>query len=218
MANGKPGRPSLYTPELAQSKGAAGVEIYGLIDPRSGLIRYIGKANNSISRLKSHIRDSRTRNTPVYAWIRKLASLGFEPDIIVLSACRESEWEYEERRLIASGRRWGIGLLNLADGGDQPRCTPEQRASSANWKKMHTHPNTIAQRKINGAVLNSPERPLPLKKDGSQYTRVDLIRHAHEWIWRFATKQGNHRMADKVLMRMAEHHRKDPSTFHFWGG
>lgn len=50
------------------------VQIYALRDPRDGNLRYIGKANNAEKRLKSHMKDSRHRKTPVYAWFRKLAA------------------------------------------------------------------------------------------------------------------------------------------------
>jgi hypothetical protein len=104
-------------------------EIYALIDPRSGDVRYIGKANDSGKRLKSHIRDSRRRTTPVYWWIRSLAKSKLEPDVLVLSQCED--WEAEERRLIASARSRGVRLLNLADGGDQPFCPTEVLSRNA---------------------------------------------------------------------------------------
>jgi hypothetical protein len=50
-----------------------------LRDPATNEVRYIGKANDSMKRLKTHIRDSRRRNTPVYSWIKKLASKGLVP-------------------------------------------------------------------------------------------------------------------------------------------
>jgi hypothetical protein len=49
------------------------IEIYSLNDPYTYKVRYIGKAKDSQKRLKSHIRDSKRRNTPVYQWIRSLA-------------------------------------------------------------------------------------------------------------------------------------------------
>lgn len=44
-------------------------EIYALHCPDSGEIRYIGKARDSESRLKTHIRDSVSGTTPVRCWI-----------------------------------------------------------------------------------------------------------------------------------------------------
>jgi hypothetical protein len=50
-------------------------EIYGLLDPRDGKLRYIGKAVCAAKRLKSHLRDARKRDTPVYRWINELGGL-----------------------------------------------------------------------------------------------------------------------------------------------
>lgn len=103
--------------------------IYGLIDPRTGELRYIGKANDARKRFASHLRDSIRRNTPVYAWFGKLAELGLQPDMVVLSECEN--WQGEERRLIASARMRGYHLLNVADGGDEPHCPREVRIANA---------------------------------------------------------------------------------------
>lgn len=102
--------------------------IYGLIDPRSGMIRYIGKANNPAKRFASHVRDSIRRNTPVYAWFRKLAGLGMQPEMLVLSECED--WQAEERRLISSARTRGYDLLNVAEGGDEPHCPRDVRVAN----------------------------------------------------------------------------------------
>ncbi|CAJ0803088.1 hypothetical protein LMG18090_04388 [Ralstonia mannitolilytica] len=103
-------------------------EIYALRDPRDGAIRYIGKANNAVKRLASHLRDSRRRNTPVYCWIRKLAESGMVPRLEVLE--QADDWAEAERRLIALSRARGDRLLNVADGGDEPFCPREVRAEN----------------------------------------------------------------------------------------
>jgi hypothetical protein len=105
------------------------VTIYGLVDPRTGVVRYVGKANDSAKRLKTHIRDARRRNSPVHCWIRKLAGVGLTPEMRVLEAV-EGDWREVERRLIAEYRAAGK-LLNVADGGDEPMCPPDVRAANA---------------------------------------------------------------------------------------
>jgi hypothetical protein len=100
-------------------------EIYGLLDPGTGELRYIGKANNSRKRLASHLRDSRRRDTPVYRWIRKLLSKGLAPELVVLAEC--DDWKAKEIELIAKARGFGFRLLNVADGGDEPHCPMEVR-------------------------------------------------------------------------------------------
>lgn len=97
--------------------------IYGLYDA-SGALRYIGKANDPAKRLRSHMRDSRRRNTPLYAWIRKHGI----PAMRVLIADSQN-WQEDERRLIAEHRPIGL-LLNLANGGDQPSSTLLQLANA----------------------------------------------------------------------------------------
>lgn len=104
---------------MGQSKGA---EIYGLYCPDSGQLRYIGKANNSESRLKTHIRDSRRKIRPVCSWIKSLVDKNKLPDLKILEIAED--WQEAERRWIALSRARGDRLLNLADGGDRPNTLP----------------------------------------------------------------------------------------------
>ena len=107
-------------------------EIYALLDPRDGDVRYIGKAKCSKARLASHLKDARRRDTPVYRWIRKLNSMGMAPSVFVLE--RTDDWKEAERRFIAAARHCGARLLNVAEGGDEPAMTTEQR--KANGHKL----------------------------------------------------------------------------------
>ena len=105
------------------------VTIYTLSDPDTGEVRYVGKANNMLRRLKTHLRDSATRNTPLYAWVRKLTAKNKLPRMDVLRVVDASEWEEAEREAIACYRIAG-GLLNLADGGAGPSCSKAVRAAN----------------------------------------------------------------------------------------
>jgi hypothetical protein len=105
------------------------VEIYALSDPRTAEIRYIGKANDAKKRLKSHLRDARHRDTPVYRWIRKLAGDGLSPSLTVLASV-ETDWQRMEVGFIAEGRSMGLRLLNVADGGNEPYCPVETRRAN----------------------------------------------------------------------------------------
>jgi len=99
--------------------------IYGLFD-KDGLLRYVGKANNPAQRLKGHARDSLKKNTPLYAWMRKHGI----PEMRVLEAdC--VDWQEAERRHIREALARGEKLLNLAEGGEQPFCSVEQRRKNA---------------------------------------------------------------------------------------
>lgn len=105
-------------------------EIYGLFHPESGELRYIGKANNTQMRLKSHIRASKKRKTPVYCWFRSLAAIGLVPVAKVLIVAED--WKVEEKRLISEAKSRGERLLNVAEGGDEPFCSDEQRSKNGN--------------------------------------------------------------------------------------
>ena len=126
------------------------VTIYTLSDPDTGEVRYVGKANNAENRLKSHLRDSLTRKSPLYSWVRKLTAKGKSPTMQVLRVVDEVDWCEAEREAIACYRIAG-GLLNIADGGEEPYCSPEVR--SANGTKMNSR-LTHLKREITKAVNN----------------------------------------------------------------
>lgn len=115
---------------------AKAAEIYALLDPVTGETRYIGKANDARKRLATHLRDSRRRDTPVYRWIRKLASNGMIPALTVL--CATDDWQQAEKNEIAKARAAGFRLLNVAEGGNEPFCPLSVRQANgrANSKKM----------------------------------------------------------------------------------
>ncbi len=106
------------------------VSIYALCDPITEEIRYIGKANHPEKRLKGHMRETR-RRSPLYDWMGKLQGEGKVPKMIILEVCDETEWELIERKRIFENRLLGTRLLNLADGGDQPKTTREQLSKNA---------------------------------------------------------------------------------------
>lgn len=166
------GRPSTYTPDMV-----AKPSIYGLIDPRDGSIRYVGKANDPGKRLKGHLRECRRRNTPVYAWIRKLVGLGMSPGLRVLEADCE-DWKEAERRIIAEMREGGR-LLNVADGGDEPHCPLEVRKANA--------------KKLNAARGSRADR-----KDGPLYGYWDMMRESGSILLRWRKMPGREAKAAKL--------------------
>ncbi len=115
------GCPEVWTGDKRQEAG----EIYGLFDPISGELRYIGKANSSAVRLRTHLRDCKRRSTPVYLWMRELVA---PPVLKVLEQAKN--WKEAEKRLIAHHREIGANLLNLAPGGNEPYCSKEIRAQN----------------------------------------------------------------------------------------
>lgn len=104
------------------------VYIYGLIDPRSGLIRYVGQTKTSPKkRLKVHLHQSRyPRNsnlTHKEAWIRGLMIAGLRPTIEVLEVVGPNgDWESREKEWIRKELENGMPLTNLTSGGDHGFC------------------------------------------------------------------------------------------------
>ena len=126
---------------MATRKPPKKPSIYALVHPDTGELRYIGKADRPAVRLASHMRDARRRRTPVYDWIR---SLGTRPDMVVLEESCE-DWQDAERRWIGKARAAGARILNLADGGDQPKCSAE--TAMANAKAMNAKVEADPRRK-----------------------------------------------------------------------
>lgn len=104
------------------------MQIYALTCPETGAIRYIGKARVASDRLKRHLSDAKRKRTPVQCWIDSLANRGLMPVLNILAECED--WVTAERHAIAYARSMGLKLLNLADGGNEPYCSPEVRAAN----------------------------------------------------------------------------------------
>lgn len=149
-------------------------EIYGLFDSRDGVIRYIGKANDSAKRLISHMRDARRRRTPVYDWINSVLRDGSTIAFKVLSVT--DDWKYEEKRLIFEARLSGVKMLNVADGGDEPYCPLETRRANGRKSKGYVHQDPVQRLiwevKMRYALILRNEYLKPEKRD-----RLKAIKH-----------------------------------------
>lgn len=118
--------------------------IYGLVDPRTNELRYVGRSSNGLSRPRSHWENSTAlcRRDRCHTWIRSVLKDGLIPEIEVLA---EFFWSFgvndilnvEERFWIASIRSCGATLTNHTDGGDS---FPDTRGSK-NWMFGKTHPS-----------------------------------------------------------------------------
>lgn len=89
--------------------------VYGLLDPRSLEVRYVGKTHRvPESRLKEHIAYSLSGESHLARWIRKIDAV---PSIVILEQDPEDLNE-AERFWISNLRKQGIHLVNMTDGGD----------------------------------------------------------------------------------------------------
>ncbi len=95
--------------------------IYGLVDPVSGQLRYVGKSTEGLDRPKEHGYPSELKRGHGYKenWIRQLRSLGLNYKIEVLHEVTDAEILSEaEIHWIAYFRALGCKLTNLTDGGE----------------------------------------------------------------------------------------------------
>lgn len=160
--------------------------IYGLVDPRTNDIRYIGKADNPSKRLIRHVWDAQ-RGTVTHkcSWLRQLLSEGLMPNLIVLEIVPIDDWPIAESRWIKTGRRNGWPLTNLTDGGDgltgfvfseasrrklseaQRGKTPWNKGKPSPFRGLPGRPHSIETRKKIGDVQRGKKRR-PLSVDTRQ--------------------------------------------------
>lgn len=92
--------------------------IYGLIDPRTLLVRYVGKSARGLVRPRRHRSKPPSDKTWCANWIRELQRLGLEFEICVLEDVDDPTMlDDTERWWITYGRACGWPLTNLVAGG-----------------------------------------------------------------------------------------------------
>ena len=95
--------------------------VYGLIDPRTNELRYIGKSSRGLKRPKLHRQPKyRIGKTHRRMWLMSMwEDNETVPSVLVLKECQsESEALEQEVILIAFFKQTGIDLTNGTDGGD----------------------------------------------------------------------------------------------------
>lgn len=89
--------------------------IYGLTDPRTQQLRYVGKANNPNHRYKGHLAEiSRTYKSN---WVASLRNQNKVPEMVILEEVPKTEWEEAEIWWIAYAKSLGAKLTNKCTGG-----------------------------------------------------------------------------------------------------
>jgi len=95
------------------------VIIYVLIDPRTNLIRYVGKTTNVKKRLNKHLNESKhSTKSHKKAWINGLLKLDLLPLIEVIDEVPMDDWQFWEMYWISQMKTWGFNLTNHTDGGE----------------------------------------------------------------------------------------------------
>ena len=98
--------------------------IYGLADPRTGELRYVGRSSSGLKRPReSHGRYCQN-------WVDSLKKQGIIPRVLVLEELDpttdvDERLNTEERKWVAYCRSVGTRLTNLTDGGEKGRKVDE---------------------------------------------------------------------------------------------
>ena len=155
--------------------------IYGLVDPTTGLLRYVGVTRFTPEvRLYKHKIDTLSLNTRLAQWLRGLLSTGRLPMIVVI------ERGYDRRRerfWIEHYRRAGVPLTNLTNGGRSPdgkAFTPEHRAKIAASKVGRKHPPMTQEQRThmarNRGIPPSPECREKIRQAGLGHPVSEITR------------------------------------------
>jgi group I intron endonuclease len=164
--------------------GTGSFIIYGLIDPRNGQLRYVGKTERTLrQRLYSHLSKSRSEAPKTYVnkWIRSILLAGLEPEVEVLEVCSDSaELNEAEQWHIAYWRSLGCELTNLTAGGEgtsgwSPSAEWRRRRSEFMQGKRYSlgvRPNEETRQKLSESHRGKTTGPHPeerkLKNSRSQ--------------------------------------------------
>ena len=96
------------------------VYIYGLKDPITKEIRYVGKTVNPKSRYQKHVKNDDMCNRHKKAWINSLKRTGHKPEMVILEETDEKHWDARERYWIKTGLESEWPLVNILSGGVYP--------------------------------------------------------------------------------------------------
>lgn len=95
--------------------------VYGLVDPRTDEVRYVGKTIASpYGRYRSHVKDAEIGKIGHRSnWIRQLSHLDLRPRLLIIEqGVPVSTINDRERWWVQSGRSWGWDLTNATRGGE----------------------------------------------------------------------------------------------------
>lgn len=163
--------------------------IYGLSDPRTGAIHYIGKSKSALRRPRKHQTHLLWQDpTPKGDWVRSLHLEGLKYDIKILEEFDGPELlDVSEQFWVAQGRGLGWPLVNVTKGGkgwlggrhgvhtralisaahSGRKQTPEQRRKSGEGVRRHhrEHPRSAETReKLSRALTGRAPLAAHLKR------------------------------------------------------
>lgn len=128
-----------------------GFLIYGLKDPKTGQVRYVGKSSSGMKRPSEHFRAHKLhKKCHKSSWIKSLAVQGLQPEIIVLETLDSKDALSDaEMKWIAHLKAQGHPLTNHTVGGEGVsgwKHSPETKNKIGKASKARQTKTWIAQR------------------------------------------------------------------------
>lgn len=152
--------------------------IYGLIDPRTNEVRYVGKTFSIERRVKEHTSEHSLKyRTRKNNWLKELLRAGFSPEVTILEECGE-DWEDRERYWITqfpnltNGTEGGIGSKGH-EVSDEVRGTMAERNRKVWTGRKHSEE---AKAKMAAAKLGK-KLPEEVRKKMSE----SQSKHTHDY-------------------------------------
>lgn len=140
--------------------------VYILSDPRTGMIRYVGKTcRGVVLRLKEHMLPKKlSPKTHKNHWLKQLYKRGLTPVAEVVEECLDKISASEaERFWISQLRAWGFKLTNATDGGEGTTGHRFKLSSGqcvANGARKRGKRLSIEHRqKLSAATKGRPKKP-----------------------------------------------------------
>jgi hypothetical protein len=155
--------------QVAEPQSKDTTFIYGLVDPRTGCVRYVGKANNTTKRYNAHFSNYElSHHTRKVAWIKSLLALGLKPNIIVIEEVLQEFWEEAERRWIAYYRSIPgyLHLTNGTSGGEGAEKGHKKSPETLQKLSLSLRGHQVSQETKNKiSIANSGKRRTPEQID-----------------------------------------------------
>ena len=104
---------------------AATTFIYGLSDPISGMVRYIGKTNNPRQRYNKHL--LAYENNHKASWIKSLKMNGLLPGMEIIDEVSKKDWQKKEIEYIKLFKACGAKLVNGTLGGEGAKVEKQSK-------------------------------------------------------------------------------------------
>lgn len=145
--------------------------VYGLIDPLSGNVRYIGKGLDPKVRFKDHLSVKEPGVSHKDKWILSLRRLNLIPELTIIETTTFDKANERERFWIAEYRSLGFNLTNQTAGGDGGR--------GSGWKHSKETKAKMRQAALGRIPTEEARLNMSIAARVSQIGNTNLLGHRH---------------------------------------